>query len=150
MSYKNARKPLPEIARELTVDAVVEGTVLRSGERVRITAQLISAPLDQQLWAKSYERIRNGTLALQKRVADDIAEQIRIELTPHERASLKSVKAVNPEAYEDYLRGRYFWNKRSTAGFKKAIDYFNQAIAKDPNYAPACGGLADAYVVSGA
>jgi TolB-like protein/DNA-binding winged helix-turn-helix (wHTH) protein/Tfp pilus assembly protein PilF len=150
MSYKHARKPLPEIARELNVEAVIEGTVLRSGGKVRITAQLIAAPADQHLWAKSYEGKASDTLALQQRVADDIAEQIRIELTPQERANLKDVKRVNPEAYEDYLKGRYFWNKRTADGFKKAVDYFNQAIAKDPNYAPAYAGLADAYVVLGA
>jgi tetratricopeptide (TPR) repeat protein len=89
-------------------------------------------------------------LAVQKRVADDIADQIRIELTPQERAGLRNVKAVNPEAYEDYLKGRYFWNKRTPDGFKKAIDYFNQAIAKDPSYAQAYSGLADSYVILGA
>jgi len=150
MSYKQARKPLPEIARELNVDAIVEGSVLRSGEQVRITAQLIAAPADEHLWARSYQGNLSDTLALQKRVADDIAEQIRIELTPQERANLKNVKTVNMEAYEDYLKGRYFWNKRTAAGFKKAIDYYKQAIAKDPSYAPAYSGLADAYVVSGA
>lgn len=150
MSYKHAHKPLADIARELNVDAVVEGTVLRSGDQVRITAQLIQAPADKHLWAESYEGNFSDTLALQKRVADDIAEQIRIELTPRERANLKSVKVVNPEAYEDYLKGRYFWNKRSPDDLKKGIDYFNRALAKDPNYAEAYGGLADSYVVLGA
>jgi TolB-like protein/DNA-binding winged helix-turn-helix (wHTH) protein/Tfp pilus assembly protein PilF len=150
MVYKRARKPLPEIARELNVDAVIEGTVLRSGQQVRITAQLIQANADKHLWAKSYEGNLQDTLAVQKRVADDIADQIRIELTPQERAGLRNVKAVNPEAYEDYLKGRYFWNKRTPDGFKKAIDYFNQAIAKDPSYAQAYSGLADSYVILGA
>jgi TolB-like protein/DNA-binding winged helix-turn-helix (wHTH) protein/Tfp pilus assembly protein PilF len=150
MSYKHARKPLPEIARELNVDAVIEGTVLRSGDQVRITAQLIQATADKHLWAKSYEGNLRDTLAVQKRVADDIAEQIRIELTPQERTGLKNVKAVNPEAYEDYLKGRYFWNKRTPDGLKKAIDYFNQAIAKDPSYAQAYSGLASSYVILGA
>jgi len=150
MSYKHARKPLPEIARELNVDAVIEGTVLRSGDQVRITAQLIQATADKHLWAESYEGNLRDSLAVQKRVADDIAEQIRIELTPQERAILKNVKAVNPEAYEDYLKGRYFWNKRTPDGLKKAIDYFNQAIAKDPSYAQAYSGLASSYVILGA
>ena len=150
MSYKRARKPLPEIARELNVDAVIEGTVLRSGDQVRITAQLIQASADKHLWAKSYEGNLQDTLAVQKSVADDIAEQIRIELTPRERAGLKNVKAVNPEAYEDYLKGRYFWNKRTPDALKKAIDHFNQAIERDSNYAPAYSGLADSYVILGA
>src|SRR5438128_522341 len=147
MVYKGARKPLPEIARELNVDAVVEGTVLRSGEQVRVTAQLIQAPADKHLWAESYEGNLRDTLVLQKRVARAIVERIRIELTPQEQAGLKDVKAVNPEAYEDYLKGRYFWNKRTADGMKKAIDYFNQVIAKDPNYAPAYSGLADSYAL---
>jgi len=150
MSYKRARKPLPEIARELNVDAVIEGTVLRSGDQVRITAQLIQASADKHLWAKSYEGNLQDTLAVQKSVADDIAEQIRIELTPRERAGLKNVKAVNPEAYEDYLKGRYFWNKRTPDALRKAIDHFNQAIERDSNYAPAYSGLADSYVILGA
>jgi TolB-like protein/DNA-binding winged helix-turn-helix (wHTH) protein/Tfp pilus assembly protein PilF len=149
MGYKGVRKPLPEIARELNVDAVVEGTVLRSGDQVRITAQLIQAPEDKHLWADSYEGNLRDTLALQKKVATKIAEQIRIEVTPQELAALKSVKAINPDAYENYLKGRFFWNKRTADGLKKAVDYFNQAIAEDPNYAVAYSGLADAYALSG-
>ncbi|HET6176040.1 MAG TPA: winged helix-turn-helix domain-containing protein [Candidatus Sulfotelmatobacter sp.] len=148
MPYKGVRKPLSQIAHELNVDAVVEGTVLRSGDQVRITAQLIRAPADKHLWAQSYEGDVRDTLALQKRVARTIAEQIRITLTPHEAAVLENVKAVNPEAYEDYLKGRYFWSKRSADGSKKAIDYFSQAIASDPNYALPHAGLADIYELS--
>jgi TolB-like protein/DNA-binding winged helix-turn-helix (wHTH) protein/Flp pilus assembly protein TadD len=149
MSYKGARKPLPEIARELNVDAVVEGTVLRSGEQVRITAQLIQAPADKHLWAQSYEGNLRDTLVLQKEVARAIAEQIRIEVTPQEQAALKSAKAIDPEAFVAYLKGRYFWNKRTSDGLKKALDYFNQAVAKDPNYAAAYSGLADTYALLG-
>src|SRR5713226_1489804 len=149
MTYKGAHKPLPQIARELNVDAVVEGTVLRSGEQVRITVQLILAAADKHLWAQSYEGDLGDTLALQKQVARSIAEQIRIELTPHEQAVLKNAKRVNPEAYEAYLKGRYFWNKRTADGLKKAADYFNQAIEKDPNYAQAYAGLADSYALLG-
>jgi len=149
MPYKRVRKSLPQIARELSVDAVVEGTVLRSGEQVRITAQLIQASTDKHLWAESYEGDLRDTLALQKKVARAIAEQIRIKLTPQEQAVLKNVKVVNPEAYEAYLKGRYFWNKRTADGLKKAIDYFNQAIEKDPNYAQAYTGLADSYALLG-
>jgi len=147
--YKGTRKPLPEIARELNVDAVVEGTVLRSGEQVRITAQLIQAPADEHLWAESYEGNLRDTLALQNQVARAIAEQIQIELTPHEQGVLKSARVVDPQAFEDYLKGRYFWNKRTADGLKKAIEYFNQAIEKDPKYARAYSGLADTYALLG-
>ena len=149
MVYKGARKPLPEIARELNVDAVVEGTVLRSGDQVRITAQLIEASTDKHLWSQSYEGDLRDTLALQKKVATAIAEQIRIELTPQEQAALKDAKVVNPEAYEAYLKGRYFWNKRTADGLKVALAYFNQAIEEDPKYAQAYSGLADTYALLG-
>jgi TolB-like protein/DNA-binding winged helix-turn-helix (wHTH) protein/Tfp pilus assembly protein PilF len=149
MTYKGAHKSLPQIAQELNVDAVVEGTVLRSGDQVRITAQLIEAAADKHLWAQSYEGKLHDMLALQKKVAQSIAEEIRIKLTPHEQAVLKNAKRVNPEAYEAYLKGRYSWNKRTADGLKKAAVYFNQAIEKDPNYARAYAGLADSYGLLG-
>jgi len=149
MAYKHARKPLPQIARELNVDAVVEGTVLRSGDQVRITAQLIEASSDKHLWSQSYQGELRDTLALQSKVARAIAEQIRINLNPQEQAALKKVKVVNPEAYESYLKGRYFWNKRTADGLKVALAYFNQAIDEDPKYAPAYSGLADTYALLG-
>ena len=149
MTYKHARKPLPQIARELNVDAVVEGTVLRSGDRVRITAQLIDAATDKHLWSQSYEGELRDTLTLQNKVASAIAEQIRIKLNPQEQAALKNTKLVNPQAYESYLKGRYFWNKRTADGLKVALAYFNQAIDEDPNYAQACSGLADTYALLG-
>jgi len=149
MAYKGARKPLPQIARELNVDAVVEGTVLRSGDQVRITAQLIEASTDKHLWSQSYEGELRDTLALQNKVARAIADQIRINLTPQEQAALKDVKVVNPQAYESYLKGRYFWNKRTADGLKVAMAYFNQAIEEDPKYAEAYSGLADTYALLG-
>jgi TolB-like protein/DNA-binding winged helix-turn-helix (wHTH) protein/Tfp pilus assembly protein PilF len=149
MVYKGARKPLPQIARELNVDAVVEGTVLRSGDQVRITAQLIEAATDKHLWSQSYEGELRDTLALQNRVASAIADQIRINLTPQEQAALKNAKAVNPEAYQSYLKGRYFWNKRTADGLKVALAYFKQAIEEDPKYAKAYSGLADTYALLG-
>jgi len=149
MPYKRARKPLSQIARELNVDAVVEGTVLRSGDRVRITAQLIQASADKHMWSQSYEGDLRDTLALQNKVARAIADQIRINITPQEQAALKNVKAVNPEAYESYLKGRYFWNKRTADGLKMALAYFNEAIEKDANYAQAYAGLADSYALMG-
>lgn len=149
MTYKGERKALPQIARELNVDAVVEGTVLRSGERVRITAQLIQAPTDKNLWSETYEGNIRDTLVVQTKVAQAIAEQIRIELTPQEQAGLRNLKEVEPDAYENYLKGRYFWNKRTPDGLRKAIQYFTQTITQDPNYAPAYSGLADSYALAG-
>src|SRR5579863_1480064 len=149
MTYKGAHKSLPQIAGELNVDAVVEGTVLRSGDQVRITAQLIQASADKHLWAQSYEGDVHQTLGLQRQVARAIAEEIQVELTSQERDVLKSVKAVNSDAYEAYLKGRYFWNKRTADGMKEAISYFSQAIEKDPNYAPAYAGLTDSYALAG-
>jgi TolB-like protein/DNA-binding winged helix-turn-helix (wHTH) protein/Flp pilus assembly protein TadD len=147
MTYKHARKPLPQIARELNVDAVVEGTVLRSGNQVRITAQLIDAATDKHIWSQSYEGELRNALLLQNKVAKAIADQIQINLNPQEQAALKNVRVVNPEAYESYLKGRYFWNKRTAEGLKAALTYFNQAINVDPNYAPAYSGLADTYAL---
>jgi TolB-like protein/DNA-binding winged helix-turn-helix (wHTH) protein/Flp pilus assembly protein TadD len=149
MMYKGTHKPLSEIARELNVDAVVEGSVLRSGDQVRITAQLIQVPADKHLWAESYQGNVRDTLAVQNQVARAIAEEIRIEVTPREQAALTSAKKIDPEAYEAYLKGRYSWNKRTAEGLKKAVDFFNQAIAKDPNYAEAYSGLADTYALLG-
>jgi TolB-like protein/Tfp pilus assembly protein PilF len=149
MTYKHARKPLPQIARELNVDAVVEGTVLRSGDQVRITAQLIEASTDKHLWSQSYQGELRDTLALQSKVAGAIAEQIRINLNPQEQAALKTTKVVNPQAYESYLKGRYFWNKRTADGLKVALAYFNEAIDEDPKYAQAYSGLADTYALLG-
>jgi TolB-like protein/DNA-binding winged helix-turn-helix (wHTH) protein/Tfp pilus assembly protein PilF len=149
MGYKHARKSLPQIAHELNVDAVVEGTVLRSGEQVRITAQLIEASTDKHLWSQSYQGELKDTLALQSEVARAIADQIQINVNPQERAALKSVKAVNPQAYQSFLKGRFFWNKRTAEGLKIALAYFNQAIEEDPKYAPAYSGLADTYSLLG-
>ena len=149
MAYKRTRKPLAEIARELNVEAVVEGGVVRSGDYVRITAQLIEAPADRQLWAESFEGDLRDTLALQRSVARTIAGQIRGALVGQEQAALDKSKAVNPEAYEAYLKGRYFWNKRTGDGLRKAVAYFSHAIEADPNYAEAYSGLADAYALSG-
>jgi tetratricopeptide (TPR) repeat protein len=149
MAYKHARKPLPQVARELNVDAVVEGSVLRSGDRVRITVQLIEASTDKHLWSQSYDGELRDTLALQNNVARAIADQIRINVIPQEQAALKKVTVVDPEAYESYLKGRYFWNKRTADGLSKAIDYFNEAIKRKPDYAQAYAGLADSYALAG-
>jgi TolB-like protein/DNA-binding winged helix-turn-helix (wHTH) protein len=149
MAFKGSHESLPQIARDLRVDAVLEGAVLRSGNQVRITAQLILAAADKRLWGDSYEGDSRDALVLQSRVARSIAGKIRIELTPHEQAVLKNAQRVNPEAHEDYLKGRYFWNKRTPEGLKAAIDFFSQAVQKDPNYAQAYSGLADSYALAG-
>jgi TolB-like protein/DNA-binding winged helix-turn-helix (wHTH) protein/Flp pilus assembly protein TadD len=149
MLYKHAREPLPQIARELNVDAVVEGTVLRSGDQVRITAQLIEASSDKHLWSQSYEGELRDTLTLQNQVARAIADQIRINLNAQEQAALENVRVVNPEAYESYLKGRYFWNKRTADSLRVALAYFNQAIDEDPKYAQSYSGLADTYALLG-
>jgi len=149
MTYKGVHKPLPAIARELNVDAVVEGTVMRSGDRVRITAQLIQVPDEKHLWARSYEGDLQDTLALQNSVARAIAQQIQVTLNPQEKVALERSNKVNPVAYEADLKGRYFWNKRSAEGLKKAIDYFEHAIDTDPSDARAYSGLADSYALLG-
>src|SRR5213594_2647771 len=145
MQYKGVHKPLREIARELEVDFVVEGTVLRAGRRVRITAQLIDAPKEMHLWAESYEGGLRDVLTLQAEVARAIAREVQVKLTPEERAHLAQVRRVDPEAYEAYLKGRYHWNRHSAEGFGKAVQYFQEAIAKDPTYAAAYTGLADCF-----
>jgi TolB-like protein/Flp pilus assembly protein TadD len=149
MRYRDSHKSLPEIAKELGVDAVVEGSVVRSGSRVRIDAQLIQAPMDRHLWAKSYERDIQNVLALQNEVARTIASEVQIHLTRKEQARLQNAPPVKPEAFEDYLRGRFFWNKRNKEAIDKSIEYFNEATRLDPNYAAAYAGLADAYNVNG-
>ena len=149
MHYKGVRKPLPEIARELQIEGIVEGTVLRSEERVRICAQLIHAPTDTHLWAESYERDMRNILALQSEVAQAIAREVQVKLTPQEQARLVEMHPVDPEAYEAYLKGRYHWNKRNAEDFPKAVRYFQQAIAQDPNYAIAYAGLADSLSIIG-
>ncbi len=146
MHYKGVRKTLPEIARELNVDAVVEGAVLRSGDRVRITVQLIRTASDEHLWAEEFQGEVRDVLALQSQVAGGIAAQIRAKLT-QPQMQLSSARTISPEAYEYYLKGRYNFSERwSKEGNDNAIRYFEMAIQKDPNYAPAYAGLAHCYV----
>jgi serine/threonine-protein kinase len=145
MRYKGTKKGLPEIARELDVDGVVEGSVLRAGNRIRITAQLIHASTDRHLWARSYERDFKDILALQDEVAQAIAGQIQARLTSDEQARLSRARPVNPEAHEAYLKGRYEWYRWTPENFRKALEYFQQAISIDPSYAPAYAGLSLAY-----
>lgn len=150
MAYKGTHKPLPQIANELNVDAVVEGTVMRVGNRVRITAELVQVSTDRHLWADTYESQIGDVLTLQNRVSSAIVDEIRINLTPEDKVRLAKNPSVSPEAYEEYLKGRYYWNKRSGEGFAKAIRYFENATRKDPQYALAYAGLADSYGIIGA
>ena len=145
--YKGTRKTAPQIARELGVDAIVEGTVLRSGTQVRVTAQLIRARYEAHLWADMYQRDVGDAMTMQGEVARAIADSIRAQVTPVERADLSAARRVDPDVYELYLQGRYFWNKRDPAGLSKAKQYFERAIEKDPNFALGYVGLADTYNV---
>ena len=147
MRYKGTRKGLPEIAKELNVDAIVEGSVVKSGQKIRITAQLLDGPTDRHLWAESYERDFGDVLKLQNDVAEAIAVQVRAELSPEVKAQLRSARPINPEAYEPYLRGRYYFTNQFTSAvaLKTAKNNFEEAIRKDPSFALAYAGLADAY-----
>jgi TolB-like protein/Tfp pilus assembly protein PilF len=147
MQYKGATKPMPQIARELGVSALIEGSVVREGDQIRITVQMIHGPTDEHLWAETYQREMRGVLALQSEVARAIAREIRVVVTPEEETRLAAARPVNPEAHELYLRGRYHWTKRSEEGLSRAIQFFQQAIDIDPAYARAHAGLADVYVV---
>lgn len=149
MIYKDARKPLPQIARELKVDAIVEGSVLQSEQKVRITVELFEGKTEKQLWAQDYERDLRDVLALQGEVADAIAREIQVKLTPQERNRLAQPRQVDPEAYLAYAHGRYYWNRRTPDGLRKSVGYFQEAIAKDASYAPAHAGLADALSLLG-
>jgi len=145
MQYKGTRKPLPQIARELSVDVVIEGSVLSSDDRVRITAQLIQGATDKHLWGRSYERDTQDVLKLQGDVASAIADEIRIAVTPQERARLASAPPVIPAAYDAYLKGRYYSHQGTERDWQQARQYFERAAQIDPNYASAYAGLADYY-----
>ncbi len=148
MQYKGTRKSLPEIARELNVDAIVEGSVIRAGQRVRVTAQLLRAPTDQHIWAETYDRDRGDILKLQGEVADAIAGQVRAQITPEQRAHMRRARAVDPAAYDSYVRGRIYFTTEYTKpdSLRQAQHLFEDSIQKDPNFALAYAGLADTYV----
>lgn len=144
MRYKQARKSLPEIARELSVDAILEGSVVRSKDQVRIDAQLIQAANDQHLWAKSYQRQLRDVVTMQNEIASAVAEAVQLQISPQEKAHLTASRPVNPDAYEDYLRGRYYGRKWTSEATEKAFQFFQKATVEDPNYALAYAGLAEA------
>jgi TolB-like protein/DNA-binding winged helix-turn-helix (wHTH) protein/Tfp pilus assembly protein PilF len=146
MHYKGTKKSLPQIAGEINVDAVVEGTVQRSGDRVVVRAQLIHAATDRHLWVQTYTRDVRDVLDLQSEIAQAVAREVRIQLTPGEQARFTARRPVQPKAYDNYLQGRYlYWNKRTEENLNKAIELFQNAIKEDANYAPAYVGLADCY-----
>jgi serine/threonine protein kinase/Tfp pilus assembly protein PilF len=147
MRYKNVQRPLPEIARELNVDAIVEGSVIRQGSRVRITAQLIEAASDRHLWARSYDRELEDILALQGEVARAIADEIRVTLSPQLQARLSEARRVSPEVYEAYLTGRSHLARFTPEGFRRALEAFERAVAGDPGYAPAHAGIAYTHLL---
>jgi len=148
MRYKGTKKGLPEIARELNVDGIIEGSVIRSGQRVRIQAQLLYGPTDKHLWAETYDRDLGDILGLQSEVAQAIAQQVRAQITPQQQARFNAGRLVNPEAYDAYSKGRYhLWNQFGMAqSLNTAKTYFEEAVRKDPGFALAHSGLADAYL----
>lgn len=145
LHYKGTRKAVSEIAREVEVDAVVEGSVLRSGDRIRINVQLIQAAPEKRRWGQTYERNVRDVLTLQSEVARAIVDEIRVELTPREKARLSTQRA-SPEAHMEYAKGRFYWNKRTEDGLRKAVEFFQRATERDPGYAMAYVGLADSWV----
>ena len=149
MGYKHSDKRMDQIARELSVQYVLEGSVRRTPGRMRITAQLISVTDQGHLWAQAYDRSPQDVLTVQDDVAVAVVNEIQVKLDPHRQTELARGRTVNPEAYEAYLKGRYFWNKRTPDGLRKSAEYFENAIAKDPAYARAYAGLGDAYVLLG-
>ncbi len=147
MQYKGTHKSIPQIARELNVGAVVEGSFERSGDRIRIRVQLIQASTDRHLWADEYDRQLSDVLGLEADVAQDIARHIQTELTPHQSSALARNRTLNPEAFQDYLQGRHYWALRTRESLAKAVEYFNRAIHEDPNDARSYAGLAHCYIV---
>jgi TolB-like protein/predicted Ser/Thr protein kinase len=149
MQFKDVSRPLREIAQELHVDAIVEGSVLRSGGRVRITVELVNIATDTNMWAQSYERGLEDILTLQGELAHAVAQEIRGKLSPQTQARLATSRQVDPDALEAYLKGRYYWNRRTEETLKHGIEFFNRAIDIDPTYGPAYAGLADSYNILG-
>jgi TolB-like protein len=149
MQYKSSKKPLPEIARELNVDAALEGAVERSGDRVRVSVHLDQVSPETQLWANQYERSIRDVMALENEIARAVADETQTRLMRQQRTISVSARAIDPQAQDDYLRGRYFFSRGKEPNLRTAVEYYKRAIAKDPGYAPAYAGLADAYFALG-
>jgi TolB-like protein/Flp pilus assembly protein TadD len=145
--FKSAPENLPEIAKQLGVTNILEGSVQKAADQVRVNVQLINAMTDAHLWAETYDRKLTDIFAVETDIAKAVADTLQAKLSGAEKSSIAKAPTANPEAYELYLKGRFFWNKRTGTDLRKAIDYFNQAIAKDPNYALAYVGLADSYLL---
>jgi len=148
MAYKHTEKTVSQIGRELGVDYILEGSVRREGERIRVSAQLIRVSDQTHLWAQNFDRELNNVLGIEGELGKTIAQQVQLNLTPERQIALSKMRTVDPEAYDLYLKGRYYWNQRTPAGIKESIGYFRQATARDPNFALAYSGLADAYNIS--
>ncbi|HEX3168341.1 MAG TPA: adenylate/guanylate cyclase domain-containing protein, partial [Chitinophagaceae bacterium] len=149
IQYKNVKKPLRQIAKELGVKALIEGSVIREGNMVRITVQLIDGTTDEHIWSEDFDRELQNILSLYSEVAQKIANEVKIKLTPQDQARLVSSQEVNPYAYELYLIGRHHWNQRTIQGYRQAIESYNKALEQDSNYAPAYAALADGYILLG-
>jgi tetratricopeptide (TPR) repeat protein len=146
MQWKNSHKPLTEIARDLRVDAFLEGTVLGAGNRIRVTVELVQISTQRHLWAETYERRIGNPLTLQSQLASDIVKQLSFSLAPEQQQAV-AVPPASPAFYGDYLKGRYYWNRRSEEGLAKAIKYFQRVTEEHPNYALGYAGLADSYII---
>ncbi|HYY14167.1 MAG TPA: tetratricopeptide repeat protein [Chthoniobacterales bacterium] len=145
--FKSTPENLPQIAKQLGVLNILEGSVQKAGDQVRVNVQLINALTDAHLWAETYDRKLTDIFAVESEIAKSVADALQAKLTRFEKSSIANAPTANPEAYKRYLKGRFFWNKRTGADLRKAIEYFNQAIAKDPGYAPAYAGAADSYLL---
>jgi TolB-like protein/tetratricopeptide (TPR) repeat protein len=150
MRFKNPQLSVPEIAKQLGVDAIVEGSVMREGDRIRVTAQLIRGPTDRHFWSETYDREMKDALSLQSELAQAIAARVKVTVTGEEQRRLTATRTVAPEVYESYLKGRFALNKgTSKAGVQEGLDYFDEAIKKDPTFAPAYVGLAEGFTAQG-
>ena len=149
MRYKGSTNTIRQMAVDLKVDAIIEGSIQRAANRILITVQLIEAATDRHLWATNYERDLSDFFKVQNEVAQAMAAEIKVRLAPQEKIRLAATHTTKPEVVEAYLKGRYFWNKRTEEGFKRGLEYFNQAIEKDPSYAPAYAGAASTYILLG-